>query len=412
MLLLLLLPACVDGGAGEGSIDDLPDLFITEELRIGSVDDPQAGFTRIGSVDVDEEGNLFVLEGSVPEVRVYDPDGAFLRRFGRRGAGPGEFESAVAFGVERDAVWLFDIRHRRLTIFNRSGELVSTAPLAEAVVPLTGGNGFLYPHRMRADGTLTWRVGAVGYGQPNPQLVSSPNELIPVPVARFSTSGEVLDTIGWIERPPPGIWRPASEERGMPRGVEVGGRQHMLPEPPFDWVELVQLSDGYVVVERPTPQARNDGHIVATRIGFSGDTLYRRELRYTPIRYTASELDSIAVAAARGEGFPIAAMGGSATEEVDDAVVNRIRAAMDYPEFQQPIEEALAGEDGSLWIGFRPVLADTVTWIVLDPDGEPRGRLELPRRVRILWHSGDVIHASVPDDFDVPWLVRYRLTDY
>ena len=151
---------------------------------------------------------------------------------------------------------------------------------------------------------------------------------------------------------------------------------------------------------------------MATRIGFAGDTLYRREMRYTPIRYHPSELDSIAVRAARGEGLPIAAAGGGGPDgEPEAAVVNRIRAAMDYPEFQQPVERALAGEDGSVWIAFRPVLADSVTWILLRPDGEPRGRLELPQRVRILWHSGEVVYASVPDELDVPWLVRYRLSE-
>src|SRR5690606_37472434 len=115
-------------------------------------------------------------------VRVYDEQGTLHRRFGQRGAGPGAFESVNGFGVQDDTVWLFDFRHRRLTLFDRGGALLSTAPLEEALVPLPTGIGYVFPHRMREDGTLTGRLAAVMFGGDNPNLVSGPSDLIPVPV--------------------------------------------------------------------------------------------------------------------------------------------------------------------------------------------------------------------------------------
>lgn len=413
MLLLGVLAACSGADDGDSDrIESLPLLVAEEDLRIGDADDPAAGFSRISLLDVDAEGNLYVVESSIPEIRVYRPDGGFLRRFGRRGAGPGEFERITTFGVQNDVVWTFDTRHRRITIFDRSGALSSTAPLEDALVPLTNGTGYAIPHRMLEDGTLSGRLAGLRYGEADPGLVSGPSDLIPVPVVRFSVAGEVLDTIGWTPRPPPGLWRPAAEERGAGQAVAVAGRNHAVPEPPNDWVELLQLADGYIIVERPTPASEDGGRVTATRVGLAGDTVYRREMGYLPPRYLTSDLDSIAARATRGEGLSFAVVGGSPPPiENPEAVTNRIRAAMQYPEFQMPIERAIATDDASVWIAYRPALADTTTWVILRPDGTPRGRLALPSGVSILWHSGDTLYASVPDEMDVPWLVRYTLRD-
>lgn len=410
MLLIITLAACAPSdGADRQTIESLPRLSLEEELRIGSVDDPAVGFTSIAFVDLDEAGNVYVAERSVPEVRVYDAEGTLLRRFGQRGAGPGEFENVNGFGVQGDTVWIFDFRHRRLTLFDRTGTLLSTAPLEEALVPLPVGSGYTFPHRMHEDGTLTGRLAATMYGAENPSLVSGPSDLVPVPVVRFSARGEVLDTIGWVERPVPGLWRPAAEERDLPQAVTIGGQRHPIPDPPVDWVELRQLPDSYIIVERPTPQAATDGFLTVTRISFAGDTLYRRELSYAPVRYSAADLDSIAARATRGEGLSFSVVGASAPQvENPQAVTNRIRSAMQYPEFQQPIERAIGMDDGSLWIAHRLALSDTITWIVLEPDGTPRGRIVLPASTSIHEYSGGGFYAAVRDELDVPWLVRYR----
>ena len=95
-----------DGGAsGLEDMDAVPRVELEEEVRIGSVDDPDYGFSRVGSVDVDEEGNLYVYEFADTEIRVYSPDGELLRRFGGEGDGPGEFSGlTVTFGVQGDTV--------------------------------------------------------------------------------------------------------------------------------------------------------------------------------------------------------------------------------------------------------------------------------------------------------------------
>jgi hypothetical protein len=65
---------------------------VTEDLRIGSFDDPGAySFGQIIALDVDDYGRIWVLESQAAEVRVFDTDGRHVRTTGGKGGGPGEF---------------------------------------------------------------------------------------------------------------------------------------------------------------------------------------------------------------------------------------------------------------------------------------------------------------------------------
>ncbi|MGD2047004.1 MAG: hypothetical protein PVJ80_10470 [Gemmatimonadota bacterium] len=116
------------------TLDDLPIIGATEELRIGSVDDPALGFSNIASVDVDEAGRVYVLDALDMQIRVYGPDGSLLGRLGRRGDGPGEFARPPIVGVLGDTVWAVDFAGGRITRFRRTGELLGTAPVEVVLV--------------------------------------------------------------------------------------------------------------------------------------------------------------------------------------------------------------------------------------------------------------------------------------
>jgi hypothetical protein len=98
-LLALLALACAAAAAACGNapahttvdIADLSVLAHAEEVWIGSTTDPDSGFSRIRRVRVSATGEVYVLDGSAKEVRVFGPDGRRLRVIGGPGEGPGEF---------------------------------------------------------------------------------------------------------------------------------------------------------------------------------------------------------------------------------------------------------------------------------------------------------------------------------
>ena len=396
-------------GSGVVGVGDFPRLVAEEDARIGDMDDPDVGFSRIGGVDLDDEGNVYVVESLLAEIRVYTPEGELLRRIGRRGEGPGEFQGPPRFGVMGDTVWAIDLQANRITLFDRSGALLSTGAIQPVMVPIPSGMGHVLPLRMRADGLFTSHLLRVSFAQDAPAV--DPTDSIPVPMVLFHANGTVADTIGWAGRPPPRMWRPPAEQPSEPELVEVAGRRFFAPTPPTTLPSWLPLADGYVLVETPLPTGIDDAAFSVTRIGLHGDTLYHRTFHYAPVRYTPEDLDSIAAWAARGDprGMSIFVPGRPPPDDWEVIAV-RLRAAMDFPEWRLPLDFPRLGADEGVWMRWTDQGSpETRTWLVLDPQGDPRGRLELPAGHDVRWSRGDTIWAVDTDDLGVPWLVRLRV---
>jgi hypothetical protein len=417
--LALFLPlACGrTDAAARDSIEGLRLMGVQEEMRIGDVNDPDLGFSRVGGLGIDRDGNLFISEGTSAEIRVYSPEGKLLRRIGRRGDGPGEFTGAPRFGLVGDTLWTLSSNGTRLALFHRSGALLSTGRTDGIHVLLPeSGLGTILPRGMRPDGKFTGWFSRVSYSRDRPASGLQPTDRIPWPFVLFDPSGAVTDTIGWASRPPPRMWRPPSEDDLDFRFIEVGGRRMIAPSPPTALPEWVDLPDGYIVIHTPPPTDAGTATMTVTRIGLEGDTVYSRALRYAPQRYESAELDSIAYRAARGEvgGFvPVPALGAERPPipENLDEVARGIRAEMRFPELKLPIEQSWLAQDGTLWLQRMNDGSGLARWVLLDDNGLPRSELRLPANVRVLWASGDRFWAVVPDDLEVPWIVRYRITD-
>lgn len=390
-------------------VESFPRLVADEEARIGDADDPDVGFSRVGGIDVDAEGHVYVLEGQSAEIRVYDPEGALVRRIGRRGEGPGEFQGGPRFGVKGDTVWAVDQQANRITLFDRRGMLLSTGAIQAVQVRLPSGVGHIMPWSMQPDGLFTGHLSRVSYALDAGEV--NVGDSIPVPIVRFRADGSVADTIGWAGRPPPRMWRPPSEEAPSPAIVEVAGRRFFAPRPPTTLPAWLPLPDGYVLVETPLPAASDAAAFQVTRIGLRADTVYHRSFSFTPERYTPDDLDSIAAWAARGDPRGLSVyMPGRPPPDDWQTIAARLRAVMDFPEWKLPLEAPRLSQDEGIWVRRADQRSGaTATWLVFDEEANPRGRLELPEGLDVRWSRGDTVWAVDTDAFGVPWLVRLRL---
>jgi hypothetical protein len=155
------------------------------------------------------------------------------------------------------------------------------------------------------------------------------------------------------------------------------------------------------VVDGRAADADTTSSFTVWRLGLSEDTLFTREYRYHPARYPEAILDSMALRSAPGLS--------SAEETTVDAVRRAIRGAMDFPDFQPPVLEGVAGDDGTLWLRREDIGGPFYRWLVIAPDGTPRGHVNVPRNSRVAWVSERGFVAVERDEFDVPWIVRFRL---
>lgn len=366
---MLSLAGCAAGDSGgTDHVDELPRLTAAEELRIGSLDDPDLGFTRIGAVAVDRDANVYVIEPAEREIRVYDPQGSLVRRIGRPGSGPGEFETPTAFGIIGDTLWANDIRNRRITLFTLDGELITsftTTPIPIETIP--GMNVMLTANGVARDGTLTsgWMVAL----RPDSE---APTDTVMIPVVRMDTTGAILDTIRHMP------W--AFPQRGT---IMAGNREIPLPFTPSAGPLEHAGPDGSIfAVQRPFAGNAQEGVFTVTRIDPAGDTVYHLPFRYRPGVYDDTVVSGII--------RPHAAMYAERTGTDVGVLEAQLRQALVLPPFQPGIAALESGQDGSLWLRTADDGGALAHWIILNPDGSARGVVDLPRRATLHWVDGDV----------------------
>ena len=136
-------------------------------------------FQRITDVDFLAGGGVVVADGGLSVIRVFGPDGAFVREMGGSGEGPGEFLSLRAVWVTgRDTIGVWDSDTYRLTYFGPDGSLLRTVTLDRSGEgtgvgnldfmggPLADGSVAIASLGLaRADGTGRDRVSAERFDQ-------------------------------------------------------------------------------------------------------------------------------------------------------------------------------------------------------------------------------------------------------
>jgi hypothetical protein len=378
------MAGCAGGSGDGGFVDDLPRFTIDEELRIGSLDDPEVGFSSIRAVTVDRAGLVYVLEQQEMEVRVYDWDGTLRTRLGSRGEGPGEFQFPSQMGFVGDTLWVSDIRLRRVSMFSREEGFVYSLPMNTVEMETVPGiNAMMMSQDPRPDGFLntTWMVMV---------MAEAPTDSFWLPYARMDRDGNVVDTIQMMR------WGFGQRET-----VEIGGRTMSVPSGPSPNPLWIDAGDEAFVIERPVATSPEAGEFTVTRIAGIADTLFHDTLRYRPRPFDGTAVDS--VIAGRVAIY-------SERDDPDAAAIeSAFRAAFSPPAFHPPIGSGRVGEDGTLWLEREDTGGPAIEWLLLSADGEPRGILELERGTAVRWSDDSVLWAVVRDEFDVPWLVRYRL---
>ena len=98
---------------------------VVETLRIGlRHGEAPAAFGNIRSVLVDRMARIWVVDRTSVEIRVFAPDGKFVRTIGRSGEGPGEFRSiGHAFHGPNGEIWVEDMG-RRWEVFDTAGKRI------------------------------------------------------------------------------------------------------------------------------------------------------------------------------------------------------------------------------------------------------------------------------------------------
>lgn len=118
------------------------ELELEEDLVIGGEEfDENANFSYIRDIEVDDEGNILVLDYRDCRIQKYDKDGKYLQTIGRKGEGPGEFQRPSRIYLAPDSK-LYVNEIRRVHIFDQEGafekSLIPESPLLNFSVAQEG----------------------------------------------------------------------------------------------------------------------------------------------------------------------------------------------------------------------------------------------------------------------------------
>ncbi len=86
---------------------------------------------------MDEEGFLYVVDAGNHRLAVFDPEGDFVRAFGKEGEEIGQFMTPILQSVEDGIVTIYDMQIDRVTRFTTDGALIDTIGVPMFHFPFT-----------------------------------------------------------------------------------------------------------------------------------------------------------------------------------------------------------------------------------------------------------------------------------
>jgi len=349
----------------------------TPMLAIGGVEaDGAASFSNVAGVVRLSDGRVVVGDASTNELRVFDQAGDFVRKLGRKGRGPGEFDGLFKLVRVADTVGAVD-RAGRLQLFAPDGSLlrsVARPPFRVGALAFQGG--------YFADWTL------LAFGYPEPPDMTRAHLIAPMTVGLVSPDGSdqrIIDTLPGIE-----VVRTGG---GPPLPVQFAPQSYLV-------VAGDRACGGYPVVWEVKCFDRR-GRLVS------------RTVRAVPRAPLSTD------ARAFYESESMRAM-RTAPKAQQDEMREMLRLTQYAP--SAPAYGRLIGNGGGeVWIApfdhrsammtaeLHPTGATPQRWSVLGPDGRWLADVQLPARFALLDAGQDYVAGILRDADDVESVVVYRL---
>jgi hypothetical protein len=324
------------------------------------------------------DGGIALANAGSGEIRVYGAGGEFIAGFGRKGEGPGEFQSPVLVGVHPgDTLVVVDSQLRRLSLIHSDEGVVESVRLSDDL----GGGGF--PQGMFTDGSIVMGGGFYWSSDGGVEL-SSGFSRRPTGYRSAGRTGELVSDFGEL---------PGSEFYMQVQSQSGGGISMRARLIPFGKYAMQAVgSDLFYYGSGDTWEVKAfDSNGVLRR-------LYRMMVDPQPVR--DADLEAV--------------IQEEIADAADPAQAPEIRAGFE----EMPIPEtmpAFAGLEvdsrGYLWVErYRQPGNERPEYEILDPEGYWVGRISVPPGAEILEIGTDYLLVLQRDELEVEYVKLFQLS--
>ena len=364
------------------------------EYEIGSLHGQRGSFERIADMGVSDDGTrIHVLDAGGRDVSVWTPDGSPVFSVAGDGDGPGEFRGPPR-AIDLTSDGFLVLSSDRIVGFSASGIHVETISMPNSV----SYRGFRFrPMGKLADGSL------LAYPGVRPAYQSGwwgddPVDHLPVVRIAGRDGGWSVDTLAVLD---------VTNEvlaTGSPANMDLA----LFMDQPFrDSDQAIYRAESEtVLLVRMGGLA--PGQVDVTEVSPQGDTVWSRQLSFTPLALPPSSaerfVEGIAESFAEADGSP-AVLG---------AARRAVRESLYVPEHYPPVQELAMASNGELWMSTfeRSDLGSGRVWYTVrvgGPADEPLRRVLLPGFFSPHDVTDTHVWGSRRDAYDVAYAVGLRL---
>lgn len=370
---------------------------LVEELRIGTLEGrEELTFGRIGDIAVAPNGAIFVYDGQAVTIRQFDSTGAFVRRVGGKGQGPGEHQTILGMTVLRDGrLVAYDVQNSRINLY-AADDSAGSWPLRTTSSPLYSDNSFAADS---ADGLYLQMMVREEAGSAGARSRRA--------FFRVTPGDSTVDTLfvpTFPPAPPSVRLHPRGQWAVHPHGYFVAGMNDRYS---FD----LARPEGVLRIQR-----------TASAPEFDPDerTEWETEL-------ANADPDILSMEVTRGKA-PVVTYGDKPTLAKVKPVYKSLAAAADgriwvhlHTRARKTDAPAAGGERASPMPSGLPTLPGSKPvpprrWLepaiydVFEPDGRYLGPVAVPDGVTLHIMRGDRVWGVAKGESDEEYVVRYRLT--
>jgi len=108
------------------------ELILEQDLNLGNEEDENTLFYRAYGLDVDSQGNIYVMDAGNFRIQKFNSTGEYLQTIGKKGQGPGEFDRMQSFYVDEENK-LYVSSGMKIQIFDEQGEFLKSIPLTSQI---------------------------------------------------------------------------------------------------------------------------------------------------------------------------------------------------------------------------------------------------------------------------------------